>query len=241
MKRVCLLTGGGGIFGSAFCRMARGQFDIAAVCRRRRPDLPSQLQSYRDPLQPDRELAENRDPIYIIDADLTKPGEIDRIVEITLARFGRIDLLINAARDWKLTNSTQPTTIAASLEAEFNYNTIIPAKLAATVLQSFWRDRDLENRMERRNVINMSSISGIHIFPNTGQAAYSASKAAENYLTRHMSHEYAVYGVRVNALAPNTFPSIVATEKVVEAALRMDREDRKGQVLAIDSTGEKFY
>jgi NAD(P)-dependent dehydrogenase (short-subunit alcohol dehydrogenase family) len=241
MKRVCLLTGGGGIFGSAFCRMARGQFDIAAVCRHRHPDLPSQYQWYRDPLNPERDLAENKDRVFIVEADLRKPGEIDRVVEITLARFGRIDLLINAARDWKLTNSTQPSAIAASLEAEFSYNTIIPAQLAATVLQMYWRDRDIENRKERRSVVNMSSISGIHIFPNSGQAAYSASKAAENYLTRHMSYEYAAYGVRVNALAPNTFPGIVSTESVVEAALRMDREDGNGRVLAIDKGGEKFY
>jgi NAD(P)-dependent dehydrogenase (short-subunit alcohol dehydrogenase family) len=241
MKRVSLLTGGGGIFGSAFCRAAREQFDIAAVCRRRRPDVPSQLQWFRDPLEPDRDPPENRDRIFVIDADLTKPGEIDRVVDMALARFGRIDLVINAARDWKLTNATQPDTIAASLEAEFNYNVIIPARLAATVLQKFWRDRDVENRKERRNVINMSSISGLHIYPNVGQAAYSASKAAENYLTRHMSNEYAPYGVRVNALAPNTFPAIVSTNAVIEAALRMDREDHNGRVLSIDKSGEKFY
>ncbi len=241
MKRVCLLTGAGGIFGNAFCRLTRDRYDIAAVCRHRRPDVPSQHQWYRDPLEPQREVAENANPVFIIESDLTKAGEIERVVDLTLARFERVDLLINAARDWKLTNSTLPGAISASLEAEFNYNAIIPAKLAATVLQRFWRDRDVENREERRNVIHLSSISGIHIFPNTGQSAYSASKAAQNYLTRHMSYEYTPYGIRVNALAPNTFPSIVTTETVVDAALKMDSEDLNGRVLAIDSAGETFY
>jgi NAD(P)-dependent dehydrogenase (short-subunit alcohol dehydrogenase family) len=241
MKRVCIVTGGGGIFGSAFCRIAREEFDIVAVCRRRRPDVPSQYQSFRDPLEPDRELAENKNPVFIVDADLTKPGEIDRIVDIALARFGRIDLLINAAYDFKRTSAVHPTTIAGSLEVEFNYNVIIPARLAATVLQRFWRDRDIENRKERRNVVNISSISGINVYRNVGQAAYGPSKAAENHLTWHMSHEYAPYGVRVNALAPSGFPTNISTDSVVAAALRMDREDHNGRVLIIDKSGEKFY
>src|SRR4051794_15129839 len=98
MKRVCLLTGAAGIFGDAFCRMARSEFDIAAVCRHRHPQAPSQFQHYRDPLAPGQALAENSDPIFTIEADLRKPGEIDRVVDLALARFGRIDLLVNAAR-----------------------------------------------------------------------------------------------------------------------------------------------
>jgi NAD(P)-dependent dehydrogenase (short-subunit alcohol dehydrogenase family) len=241
MKRVCLLTGAGGRFGSVFCRMARKQFRIAAVCRSRRPDVPSQHQWYRDPLEPERSPAESDDPVFVIDADLTKAGEIERVVDIALARFERIDLLVNAATDFRATTATIPERIATALETEFNYNAVIPAKLSATILQAFWRDRDIENRAERRNVINLSSTSSYYVYPNVGQAAYAPSKAAVNHLTRYMSLEYRPYGVRVNALAPTSFPSVVTTESVVEAALRLDREDHDARVLVLDETGETLY
>jgi hypothetical protein len=40
--------------------------------------------------------------------------------------------------------------------------------------------------------------------------------------------------VRVNALAPNSFPAIVATARVADEIVRLDDESVTGQVLAVD-------
>ncbi len=55
--------------------------------------------------------------------------------------------------------------------------------------------------------MNISSTAGIYIYPGHGQSIYSASKAALNYLSMHMGDEFSSIGVRVNALAPTSFPS----------------------------------
>ncbi len=50
-------------------------------------------------------------------------------------------------------------------------------------------------------IVNITSIAGHYIHPFAG-SAYSVSKAALSALTREMAHEFAVLGVRVNAVAP---------------------------------------
>ena len=69
----------------------------------------------------------------------------------------------------------------------------------------------------------MSSLSASRVYPG-GQAVYAASKAVLNQLTRHLAAEFGVLGVRVNALAPNNFPSVVRTESVASAIARLDGE-----------------
>jgi len=44
-----------------------------------------------------------------------------------------------------------------------------------------------------------------------------------------------VFGIRANALAPNSFPSIVSTESVVKAIAGLDGDTVSGRVLALDA------
>jgi NAD(P)-dependent dehydrogenase (short-subunit alcohol dehydrogenase family) len=99
--------------------------------------------------------------------------------------------------------------------------------------QRFWLHRDLDNRDHNRNVVNVSSLSASRVYPG-GQAVYAASKAALNQLSRHLAAEFGVFGVRVNALAPNNFPSVVRTESVASAIARLDGESVTGRVLVLD-------
>jgi len=46
--------------------------------------------------------------------------------------------------------------------------------------------------------------------------------------------------VRVNAVAPNTFPRIVSTESVVEGIRNLDAGDMTGKVLVLDREGERW-
>ena len=102
-----------------------------------------------------------------------------------------------------------------------------------TQVKLLWRDRQPENSASGRNVVNVSSLSGSRVYPHQGQAVYAASKAALTHLTRHLGAEFAQYGVRVNAVAPNSFPTLVSTEAVADAIVRLDREPVTGQVLAL--------
>jgi NAD(P)-dependent dehydrogenase (short-subunit alcohol dehydrogenase family) len=233
MKRVCLLTGASGTLGTAFCRAHADKYDIAAVYRQRPPAVVSQFQRLADPLG-ETETTENAHPVFAIQADLMCDTELSRIVELTLARFDRIDLVIHAAVRTTAAPILRDNKLLDSAEAQLRMNVLVPLKLATLVAQEFWQYNENENRAANRCWINVSSTSATKVYRGSGQSIYSASKAAMNILTRHMADEFQSIGVRVNALAPNSFPRLIPTAKVVEGLRQLDTGTMTGKVLVLD-------
>ena len=233
---MCLLTGAGGTLGSAFCQAYGGEYDIVAVCRHRAPAVASQYEWFVDPLAPEAEVPENANRLFVVYADLEHDGEVERVVEIALARYDRVDLLVNAAGYslWHSQGLVDGDVLLDSLARHFRMNVEVPLRFATRLAQRFWLHRDLGNRAANRNIVNVSSMAASRVYPG-GQGAYAASKAALNQLTRHLAAEFGVFGIRANALAPNSFPSIVSTESVVKAIARLDGDTVSGRVLALDA------
>jgi NAD(P)-dependent dehydrogenase (short-subunit alcohol dehydrogenase family) len=219
VKRVCLLTGAGGRLGQAFCSLHADRYAIAAVHGRRRP-----------PEGPD---------VLPIEADLTRPEHLERAVQAALDRFGRVDLIVNAAVRYVLEPALDEATLS-SLQAQFEVNVFAPLRLVAAVARAGWQGREADNRAQNRSVVNVSSLSGTNVYEGRGQAAYAASKAALDMLTRHLASELKPLGVRCNAVAPNAFPRLVSTEAVAAAIARLDASDANGQVLILDRGGERL-
>ncbi|MFG1790647.1 SDR family NAD(P)-dependent oxidoreductase [Nocardia sp. NPDC049149] len=232
-RRVCLLTGASGTLGDLFCRTYYTDYDIVAVCRTRTPAVPSQLEWYVDPLAPEQPLPENDSRVFVIRADLAEPGEVERVVDLALARYGRVDLLVNNAAHVQL----HPRGIVdgdAALDAfdpHFQLNVAVPLRFSARLAQRFWMQAGPQNRAANRNIVNVSSISGTEVYP--GQAMYSASKAALNHLTRSIAEEFAEFGVRANAIAPTTFPALVPTEQVAQSIIELDQSTLTGGVFGV--------
>lgn len=239
-KKVCILTGAGGRLGTRFCQLHADKYEIVAVYRRRAPQVPSQLQSLVDPLDPKAELEENRHPVYALRADLSDERDLVRIVEVTLARFNRIDVLINAAVHSVWSPMVDSDQLLASLQTQFNTNVCVPLRLAVLIARNFWRDRAQENVQMNRNVINVSSIAGVRIYSGSGQSAYSASKAALNFLTWHMAEEFRAFGVRVNATAPDAFPRLISTDSVADSIVRLEAGTLSGKVLVLNKEGVRM-
>lgn len=239
-KKVCLFLGAGGMLGGAFCHRHAHRYAISAVARRRFPGLPNQHQRFVDPLAPEAPLQENADALFVIPADIGAPGQIERVIELTLARFGRIDVLVNSASHALWANMLGDERLAQSAEAHFHMNVIVPLRASLALARMFWRTRVDENRAQSRCVINVSSTAGVNLYPGCGQSLYSASKAALNFLTCHMAAEFAELGVRVAATAPNSFPSAVSTEAAADSIARLIDSDVTGRVLVIDRDREYF-
>jgi NAD(P)-dependent dehydrogenase (short-subunit alcohol dehydrogenase family) len=237
---VCLLTGASGTLGTAFCRLHADKYDIAAVYRRRLPEVPSQHDWFVDPLDPLADLPENNNRIFAIQADLTCDRELERIVELVLGRFDRIDLLVNAAVYSVWAPMLESGGLLESAASQFHTNVLVPLKLSAIVARRFWRSRYQGNVGMNRNVVNVSSVAGLRLYPDVGQSVYGASKAALNHLTFHMASEFRPFGVRVNATAPNSFPQLVPTQNVVQAIIRLDQGETTGKILVVDSDGERL-
>jgi NAD(P)-dependent dehydrogenase (short-subunit alcohol dehydrogenase family) len=233
-KRVCLFTGISGKLGTEFSQLYAREYHIAGVFLRTAPSFPTQQQRFVDPLDPGAAIAENDDAIFAINADLRQPGEVKRVVELTLARFGRIDLLVNAAVHSVWAPMLQTDRLVRSAEAQFRLNVVVPLELASIVARDFWRTRERENIRWNRNVVNISSLAGINVYQGLGQSVYAAAKAAVNHLTRHMAFEFDAIGIRVNALAPNSFPRFVTTAKVAAAIVELDRGRMIGEIWSLD-------
>ncbi|MEV5648082.1 SDR family oxidoreductase [Nocardia sp. NPDC052254] len=235
-RRVCLLTGAGGRLGDAFCRAYYTDYDIVAVCRHRVPAVPSQEEWFIDPLEPWRPVPENASRIFVVRADLSRPGEVERVVDLALAKFGGVDLLVNnaAMSEWHPNGLVDGDAALDALAPHLAMNVEVPLRLATRLAQRDWLHRGDENRARNRNIVNVSSLAGSAVFPG-GQAVYSVSKAALDQMTRHIAAEFAEFGVRANGIAPNTFPALVPTELVAAAIAELDAATVTGEVFGVGS------
>lgn len=241
-EKVCLITGASGLLGRTFCARYREQYRIAAVYRRERPWLPSQDAAVIDPLDPAADSAENTHPIYAIQADLMQPGQAPRVVEMTLAHYGRIDLLVNAAVTSQWAPMLDGTTrLVDSVSAQFAMAVDIPLRLATHASHLFWQQEAHRNRELGRNVVNVSSVAALRVYQGSGQSIYAASKAAMDHLTAHMAVEFGRVGIRVNATAANSFPQIVSVDRAVDAIHALDTSDRTGQLLIVDGEQDEWH
>jgi len=67
-----------------------------------------------------------------------------------------------------------------------------------------------------------------------GQGCYSASKAALNLASGHLATELISHGVRVNVIAPNTFPGIVSWKRLFDGVQTVLETSSSGQILVLD-------
>jgi NAD(P)-dependent dehydrogenase (short-subunit alcohol dehydrogenase family) len=233
-RRVCLLTGAAGVLGQEFCRLHAANYDIVAVHRTSLPGVDCEEQRFIDPLNPPAPSEDYSPAVYPIRADLGDDRDLERIMELTLARFGGVDLMVNSAV-YSVWSGMDSDRLTASFDQQFRINVRAPFMLAGLFARHYWRTRDRENRQRKRNVIHISSLAGVKVFRGMGQSVYAASKAALNHLTLHMADEYRSFGVRVNAIAPNSFPQIVSVKSVVAAVRRVDQGDTTGKILIVDA------
>ena len=127
---------------------------------------------------------------HAISADVTKESDIERVVRETIAAFGAIDVVVNAAGI--LASGNIENTKLQDWDYMMNVNVRAPFYLI---------QRAMPHLIERKgNVVNVSSVTGIRAFPNV--LAYCASKAALDQLTHCVALEVAGKGVRVNAVDP---------------------------------------
>merc|ERR1711970_390121 len=127
---------------------------------------------------------------FVIEADLVKEEDCKKIIEDTVAKYGKFDVLVNNAGVLEL-GSIENT----SLE---QYDRVMNINVRSIYNLTMLAVPHLEKT--QGNIVNVSSVNGIRSFP--GVLAYNISKSALDQFTRCVALELAPKKVRVNSVNP---------------------------------------
>ncbi|UIN38435.1 SDR family oxidoreductase [Methylobacterium oryzae] len=229
-RKSVLLTGATGQLGSALIDALSSSFDIIALTRQSPSLLPRLAVEVFD--------AENNSKferaLREVSCDLSDMSQIISTVTAISALVPRVDHVINCAGDSQfLGNMIDAHFIADAAINQFRLHVIAPAVICSVLFHSKWKHMKTEDRSV--SIVNVSSISGLKLFPDTGQGMYAASKSAENMATIHMASEYSRYGIRVNAVCPTSFPGIIPIKTVVDVIVAALDSQTTGQLYKIDA------
>lgn len=222
--RVAIVTGGGRGIGKAVALAYAGEgADVAVVARSSAEikDAVSDLEGLGR-----RALA--------VQADVSEPADVERMVEAVLEEFGKVDILFNAAG---------VRAVAPSEDLPFKeWQQVLNVNLTGSFLcsQSVFEPMKEAGQGKIIMVGSMQAHSGAPF-----RAAYIASKTGLVGLTRGLGVEWARYGINVNILSPGYFETDIIMHQIqigqldLEAIKRRTPMERIGKME--DLTGPAIF
>lgn len=192
-EKVAIVTGGGTGIGRGVALALAGDGARVVVCGRRVNRLEEVVEA----------IEEKGGQALAVQADISIEGDVVRLIEKTIKKFGRVDILINNAaiaggdfihdhevKDWD-------QTLAVNLRGPFlTSRAVLP----------------LMRAQGKGHIINISSESGLEYYQRDG--TYGVSKHALNALGEYIQRENQELGIRVNTICPG----MVVTEMTQESS-----------------------
>ena len=151
------------------------------------------------------------DAVHFAQGDAAIREDCDRLIDATVAKYGRIDILVNNA------GGSANNAPVAELTDEAMENA-----LKLNLWSTFWCSRKALAHMipqQWGRIINISSTEGKVGKP--GIAIYVTAKHAVNGLTKAMAHEVGTLGITVNALCPGAIETDMMKDEGAKAAASM--------------------
>lgn len=156
---------------------------------------------------------ETNEKLYFIAADLSKPTGMQKVVSEVLAKFGRLDILINTLGGSETKGGGFAVLSDEDWEETLQINLLAPVRL----------DRGfLPQMLERKSgvIIHVASIQGkLPLYDST--LPYAAAKAGLINYSKGLSNEVSPKGVRVLTVSPGWIMTTAATrmmERIAESS-----------------------
>lgn len=210
---VAIVTGGGRGIGRAIAKRFIAEGAAVVLTQRSVPEGEAVC----------AELAASGADVEFVAADGVDVDAVARVVDRTLARFGRVDILVNNAAVGLLRSVVDTTdeqfteVIDSNLRSIFHWcRFAVPPMLEAG----------------RGCVVNIGSVAATVGFAD--DAAYCASKGAVLALTKQMAIDYSARGVRVNCISPG----FIETEQMrIYLDSHADPAARRAEVVKLHPIG----
>ena len=190
--KIAIVTGGSRGIGR---EMAEGLAEAGAnlmLCARKADQLDETVKAF----------TANSHNVVGKTCDVSRPEEVQAVIDATVEKFGSVDILINnAGTSWGEMPEDMP------LE---RWQQVIDVNLTGCFLFAQAAGREMLKKSSG-SIINIASIAGITSSANGPfYAGYVASKAGLIGLTRELAASWGRRGIRVNAIAPGFFHSKLA-------------------------------
>ena len=188
-NKVCLITGGTSGIGRAIA-LGFAQAGAKVVAGSSSADKVAAI---------GREMGSEHTGVQI---DVSDEKSVQRAVEQTVNRYGRLDAVVNGAGVIKRQPSLEMPV--AEFERIIRVNltgSFIVAQAAGRVM----KDQSPDAKGQRGSIVFIASLNS---FISLNEVlAYACSKSGVMGLTRGLANEWAQYGIRVNGIAPGVFPT----------------------------------
>jgi NAD(P)-dependent dehydrogenase (short-subunit alcohol dehydrogenase family) len=191
--RVALITGGNRGIGAATAKRVADLGAQVVITGRRQSEGRLLVNDIR----------RNGGSAAFIQADLSQPGQVRRIVPFALETFGRLDYAFNNAG---MSGDNRLLTD----QTERNFDSVFAVNVKALFLLLQDEVKQMIAQRQGGSIVNTASVGGLLAFPTAGP--YVASKHAVLGLTKTAAIECGRYGIRVNAVSPGA----IRTEMLLE-------------------------
>lgn len=208
-ERVALVTAGGHGLGREYC-LAMAEFGADVVCS----DIDVGLAQETVEL-----MRKSGHRAIAVQADVSNPEEVERMVAQTIAEFGTIDILFCNAG---IANQQVPFH---KLAVE-DWDRVMAVNLRGTFL-CMRAVLPIMLKQKKGSIICTASIAGLVQGGAPYAGPYGATKAGIISLSRHVAAEYAKDGIRINSIAPGLHDT-----KPVGLGLSIDEQEKIKSILS---------